>query len=104
MTIKKISFTETKSIIAERLNVIQKKTITNYPNLSLTTARTNHVNIFEEILHETKSKHDNIVQLKENIKQKLSTVNSNSPNHLGNDIILIEISQLLLNHQTNSQF
>lgn len=101
MTTRKITFREAKKLVAERLNIVPVDTsITNFPNLSINTARINHTNKFNEILRDIKSKHDNLTEIINKIKMKLSTVDVGHP---GNDLILMAISQILIEHQEQYQ-
>lgn len=100
MTTRKTTFREAKKLVAERLNIIPIDTsITNFPNLSINTARINHTNKFNEILRDIKTKHDNLTVILDKIKLNLSNVRSGHP---GNDVILMEISNILLEHQNQN--
>lgn len=102
MTKKKITYREAKKLVSDNLkldNTIDMSP-TNFPNLSINTARINHINKFNAILKDMKSYNDKLVNLIDQIKQRLSNYNQNHP---GNDLILIEISQLLGNNQEEAE-
>lgn len=98
MTKKKITYREAKQLVSDNLKIDNTIDMspTNFPNLSINTARINHINKFNTILKDMKSQNDKLVNLLDQIKQRLSNYNQNHP---GNDLILIEISQLLGNNQ-----
>lgn len=75
---------------------IPDRGIENFPNLSINTARINNMSKLSEIVNDLKAKHDTLIKIIDSVKQKLSNV---TPNHPGNDRILIDISLLMQEHE-----
>lgn len=96
MTIKKTSFREAKKYVAEKSNLPIEKNLTNFPNLSLNTARINNMNKLNDVIKNLKNRHDQLINLIDEIKQKLSNATQNHP---GNDKILMDISLLMIQHE-----